>query len=275
MNVQITIRIEGREVETFERPISGDAFDREDAHRFGKDIGCVVAEQALSDWAQQHRRTPHCCGRPMNSRGLVAVTGQGLDGRLTIRRRCYRCDLCGQDVYPAHAELFCGCHRVTRPLAKKACLLATVEDFPVLPQLLFDPHGVRLGRRRPHSHARGRRLRPTEMAPGPGTLLPTQETQSPRGPDPLRPAPPGPNGRPDLSKPQMADRHRHDRIHRQTTRWSTLQRLRHALDRRGGHCHDRPPNTILKPPLEPVLENAHTELLIPHKSATTPPGKNV
>ena len=130
VNVQITIRIEGREVETFERPISGDAFDREDAHRFGKDIGCVVAEQALSDWAQQHRRTPHCCGRPMNSRGLVAVTGQGLDGPLTIRRRRYRCDLCGQDVYPADAELFCGRHRVTRPLAMKAVSWPRSNTYP-------------------------------------------------------------------------------------------------------------------------------------------------
>ena len=43
MNVQITIRIEGREVETVERTISGDAFDREEeSHRLGKEVGRQV-----------------------------------------------------------------------------------------------------------------------------------------------------------------------------------------------------------------------------------------
>ncbi|MCB0115155.1 MAG: ISKra4 family transposase [Caldilineaceae bacterium] len=145
MNVQMTIRIAGREVETVERTISGDAFEREEeAHRLGKEVGRVVAEQALGELAEQHQRTPHCCGRPMNSRGLVPITVQGLDGPLTIRRRRYRCVQCQRNFYPVDGSLLCGCHRVTRPLAKKACQLATMEHFTELPQLLFDQHGVRL-----------------------------------------------------------------------------------------------------------------------------------
>lgn len=37
----------------------------------------------------------------------------------------------------------CGPHCVTRPLARRACQLATVEHCTHLPQLVFDQHGVR------------------------------------------------------------------------------------------------------------------------------------
>lgn len=149
VDVQITIRIDGRAVETVvavERTISGEAFEREEeAHGLGKEVGRVVAERALSELAEQRQRTPHCCGRPMSNRGLVPVTVQGLDGLLTIRRRRYRCEHCRRNFYPADGLLLCGRHRVTRLLAKKACQLATIEHFTELPQLLFDQQGARLG----------------------------------------------------------------------------------------------------------------------------------
>lgn len=145
VDIQITIRIAGREVESVERTISGEAFEREEeAHRLGKEVGRVVAERSLGELVEQRQRTPQCCGQPMHNRGLVPITFQGLDGLLTIRRRRYRCEQCQRNFYPADGPLLCGHHRVTRPLAKKACQLATVEHFTELPQLLFDQHGVRL-----------------------------------------------------------------------------------------------------------------------------------
>jgi hypothetical protein len=144
VNVQITIQINGQEVNRLETDVTGNLAEREEqAHRLGQQAACAVAEQALEEGAGQMRH-PRCCGRSMNNRGRPGVTVQGLDGAMRIHRSRYRCDLCGCEVYPADGELMCGRHLVTRPLAKRACQLATVEHFTELPQLLFDQHGVRL-----------------------------------------------------------------------------------------------------------------------------------
>jgi hypothetical protein len=144
VKVQITVQIDGRQGETLEAEVRGNAAQREEqTHRLGKQVGCVVTRQALQE-AADHVRRPCCCGRAMDNRGRAKVTLCSVDGPLKIRRQRFRCRRCGAELYPADGELMCGKHRVTRPLAKRVCQLATLEHFPELPQLLFDQHGVRL-----------------------------------------------------------------------------------------------------------------------------------
>jgi Uncharacterised protein family (UPF0236) len=144
MVVQITVQIDGREVQQLRQEVTGTAAEREEqAHRVGKEVGRVVGEEALAEAAAAARH-PSCCGRRMENKGKRRVTLHGLDGELRVPRTRYRCRTCGRDVYAADGELKCGRHRVTRPAAKRACQLAAVEHFSGLPQLLFDQHGMRL-----------------------------------------------------------------------------------------------------------------------------------
>lgn len=145
MLVQITVQIDGREVQSFEETVAGTPAEREErAHRLGKGIARAVAEEALGEAAGESKH-PVCCGRPMQNKGRRRITIQGLDGRMRIPRTRYLCRTCQRNLYPADGLLMCGSHRVTRPLAKRACQLAAVEHFTELPQLLFDQHGVHLG----------------------------------------------------------------------------------------------------------------------------------
>lgn len=145
MVFKITIEIDGREVEILERQISGSPSEREEQVRqLARQGERVMAEAALSEAAGEVRR-PCCCGRAMENRGRAAVRLRCLAGEIRVRRTRYRCRTCGRELYPADALLKCGRHRVTRPLAKRACQLATVEHFTRLPQLLSDQHGVTLG----------------------------------------------------------------------------------------------------------------------------------
>jgi hypothetical protein len=80
----------------------------------------------------------------MDSKGWLRIPVRGLDGEVRIPRRRFRCRTCHREVYAADGLLLCGPHRVTRPLTKRVCQLATVEHFTQLPQLVFDQHGVRL-----------------------------------------------------------------------------------------------------------------------------------
>lgn len=144
MVIQITVQIDGREVERVEQEILGTPAEREEqTHRLGKQVGRTAAEHALAEAAGQARH-PCCCGRSMQNKGRRRITIRGLDGEVRVPRTRYRCQCCGRDLYAADGLLMCGAHRVTRPLAKRACQLATVEHFTELPQLLFDQHGVRL-----------------------------------------------------------------------------------------------------------------------------------
>jgi hypothetical protein len=143
MLVQITVRIGDREVQR-ERTIGGTPAEREEAaHVLGQQIGQIVSEAALSEAAGDVRH-PCCCGRAMENRGRRPILLQGLDGPLKILRTRYRCRSCQRESYPADGLLLCGRRRVSGPLAKRVCQLATIEHFTRLPQLLFDQHGVRL-----------------------------------------------------------------------------------------------------------------------------------
>ena len=144
MVFKMTIEIDGREVEILERQVGGSPSEREEqVHQLAQQAEQVMA---LTEAAEQVRR-PCSCGRPMENRGRAAVRLRCLSGEIRVRRRRYRCRTCGRELYPADALLKCGRHRLTQPLAKRACQLATVEHFTRLPQLLWDQHGVRLGPR--------------------------------------------------------------------------------------------------------------------------------
>lgn len=143
MLVQITVRFDDREVQ-LNKSLQGTPAEREEAaHALARDVGRVVGEAALQEAAHgvQH---PCCCGRPMQNRGRRALTLRSLDGLVQIKRTRYRCRTCQRESAPADGLLECGRHRLTRPLAKRVCQLATVEHFTRLPQLLFDQHGVTL-----------------------------------------------------------------------------------------------------------------------------------
>ena len=143
MEIKVTVQIGDREVE-LRKTLGGAPAEREEgAHALGREVGRVASEAALNESADQVRH-PCCCGRSMQNRGRSAITLQGLDGPQRIVRRRYRCQSCGRETYPADGLLETGRHRITGPLAKRVCQLATVEHFTRLPQLVFDQHGVRL-----------------------------------------------------------------------------------------------------------------------------------
>jgi hypothetical protein len=144
MLVEITIRTAEQEVCTLSEDIIGTPAEREErVHLLSRQVGNQVAQAVLQEAAAQAPH-PACCGRSMQNRGRPRITIQGLDGPVRISRIRYRCAHCGHEQYAADGLLLCGRHRVTRPLAKRACQLATIEHFTQLPQLLFDQHGVRL-----------------------------------------------------------------------------------------------------------------------------------
>lgn len=141
MLVQITIKTPDQE-EVLTQEISGTAAQREEqAHQLARQTGRVIAGAVLNEQAAQVAR-PCCCGSPMENRGWRTITLVGLDGPLPIRRRRCRCRKCGRELALADAFLQCGTHRLTYPLAKRVCQLATIEHFTRLPQLVFDQHGV-------------------------------------------------------------------------------------------------------------------------------------
>lgn len=143
MVVQITVQMAGREVQ-WQKTLEGTPAEREEAgHAVGQEVARVINEAALTEAAREVRR-PSCCGRSMENRGRRPITLWGLDGLLRIGRTRYRCRSCGQECTPADGLLACGHRRITRPLGKRVCQLATVEHFTRLPQLIFDQHGVRL-----------------------------------------------------------------------------------------------------------------------------------
>lgn len=142
MLVEVILKVDGREVDQVRQVVNGTPAEREEqTHRLGKQVARRVTKPALAEAAAQVRH-PRCCGRSMDNKGRRWITLKGVDGEVRVPRTRYRCERCGGNVYPADGLLMCGRHRVTRPLAKRACQLATVEHFTELPQLLFDQHGV-------------------------------------------------------------------------------------------------------------------------------------
>jgi hypothetical protein len=103
--------------------------------------GRIVMERVLQHVALRVR-PPRCCGRSKKNLGRRVINVLTTYGAVPVERTRYRCKLCGHESCPADAEMCCGRHRVTKPLAKRACQLATTEHFPQLTQLIQDQHGV-------------------------------------------------------------------------------------------------------------------------------------
>jgi hypothetical protein len=145
MLVQFTVEVDGKEVGTVERELSGSAVDMEEALRETQQrTGRIVMERVLAQAALQ-ARPARCCSRAMKNCGPRIITVFTTFGKVPVARTRYRCKTCGHECYPADAEMCCGRHRVTKPLAKRACQLATKEHFPQLAQLIQDQHGLALG----------------------------------------------------------------------------------------------------------------------------------
>ena len=145
MHVHVTIEINGRKVGEVENDVSGNASEVEETClEVGRRAERIILEHGLIGIAKESR-TPVCCQRAMQSRGLRPITVSTMTGRVTYERRRYRCSVCGHEIYAGDADIQCGTHRVTRPLAKRICQLATTEHFTRLPQLVLDQHGIEIG----------------------------------------------------------------------------------------------------------------------------------
>lgn len=146
MNVEISVRIDGREVACV-----GDQLEtceslplEEQTERLKDRVGQVVLEVGFQELSRNVRR-PCCCGRSMENKGKRLVVINSLSGEVTLERNRYRCRICGVWRTPADAVVCCGNHRLTRLLAQHVCQLATLEHYTRLEQLLADQHGVYLG----------------------------------------------------------------------------------------------------------------------------------
>lgn len=145
MNVEIIVRIEGREVAVVTQEVFGDAIEREEQTEQLKDrVGQAVLEEGFVELAGSLRR-PCCCGQPMKNMGRRRVTIVSLSGEICLERTRFRCRQCGVWQTPADAVICCGNHRITRHLAKQICQLATLEHYTRLEQLMADQHRVHLG----------------------------------------------------------------------------------------------------------------------------------
>lgn len=148
MFVQFTVKVGGKEVGTVERELSGSAAQMEEQLRETQQrTGRIVMERVLEQAAVQ-ARPPRCCGRTKKNCGRRIIGVMTTYGEVSVARTRYRCQTCGHESYPADAQVCCGRHRVTQPLAKRACQLAVKEHFPELPQLLYDQHGIALKQER-------------------------------------------------------------------------------------------------------------------------------
>ena len=146
MNVEITVRINDREVACVKNEVNSNSelVLEEETERVKDRVGQVVLESGFQEIAE-HARRPCCCGRRMENKGKRCVTVMSQSGEVVLERTRYRCRKCGAWQTPADALIRCGKHRVTRHLARQICQLATLEHFTRLEQLVADQHGVHLG----------------------------------------------------------------------------------------------------------------------------------
>lgn len=145
MLIQFTVTVDGREVGSESRVVSGSAAEVEEQIRgMHQRAGRMALEPALL-WIADQTSAPRCCGRPMANCGQRVITVRTTFGEIAVSRRVYQCDQCGHRRTPADAQFCCGGHRITRPLAQRVCQLATLAHFPQLPDLLANQHGVMLG----------------------------------------------------------------------------------------------------------------------------------
>lgn len=144
MLVQFTVMVDGREVGVESREVSGSAAEMEEQIRqMQQRTGRMALEPALAHIADQ-TRAPWCCGRRMSNCGPRIFTLRTTFGEIPVSRSWYHCDRCQRRLAPADAQLCCGRHRLTRPLAQRVCQLATLAHFPELPELLANQHGLAL-----------------------------------------------------------------------------------------------------------------------------------
>lgn len=146
MNVEIIVRIDGREVACVNQAVESttELVLEEQVERVKDRVGQVVLEVGFTQLAADVRR-PWCCGRRMENKGQRCVSVMSQSGEVVLERNRYRCRNCRAYQTPADALICCGRHRVTRYLARQICQLASVEHFTHLEQLLADQHGVPLG----------------------------------------------------------------------------------------------------------------------------------
>jgi heterodisulfide reductase subunit A-like polyferredoxin len=96
VKVEVTVRIDGREVAILEECISGQAIDVEQQTERLKDrVGQVVLAEGFSQLAATLRR-PWCCGKPMQNKGPRRVTIMSQSGEISFNRTRYRCRECRQ-----------------------------------------------------------------------------------------------------------------------------------------------------------------------------------
>ena len=146
MNVEITVKIEGREVAVIPQEIflTKAISIEEQTERLKDRVGQVVLEQSF-EHLDAELNTPCCCGRRMENRGQRGVTWMSQSGEIRVVRKHYRCRECGDWQRPLDQVVCLGPHRITKHLGKLVCQLATLEHFPQLEKLLFDQHQVALG----------------------------------------------------------------------------------------------------------------------------------
>jgi Uncharacterised protein family (UPF0236) len=146
MNVEVTLRVDGREVAHVRQEVStDDSLELEQqCERLQRRVGQVVLEVGWERLAADVRR-PRCCGHPMKGCGRRTVTLATMSGDVSFHRTRYHCEHCGAWLVPADALVCCGNHRITRLLAQRICQLATVEHFTRLEQVVADQHGVHVG----------------------------------------------------------------------------------------------------------------------------------
>lgn len=144
MLAKFTVEVEGRVVGCVERELSGTAAEiEEDVRRMHERTGRMVLEPAFQQIAEQ-TPAPCCCGYKMKNCGWRTIGVQTIFGEIPVPRRRYCCQGCGRNLYPADAQVCCGRHKLTRPLAQRICQLATIEHFTHLPELVAAQHGVTL-----------------------------------------------------------------------------------------------------------------------------------
>lgn len=145
MNVEIIVRISGREVAVIEDQVeTTSVLDLEEhVERLKDRAGGAILEVGFEELAGDVRH-PCCCGRRMENKGRRPITIASQSGDVCFSRNRYRCRECGRWLTPADSAVCCGSHRITRLLARQVCQLATLEHFTRLEQLLADQHGVHL-----------------------------------------------------------------------------------------------------------------------------------
>ena len=142
MLVKVTVEVEGREVGYVSQEFSGTAAEIEEQVRVVlQRTGRLALEPAFQEIAEQ-TAAPSCCGQTMRNLGFRTIEVLTSCGMVPVSRRRYRCSHCDRELYAADANICCGHHRVTQPLAKRICQLATLEHFPRIPDLAAAQHGV-------------------------------------------------------------------------------------------------------------------------------------